>query len=108
MTTVPAPYNDLHTSILGGAAPEAPMDAITRVAWNWIQSTEQEYPWKDWISTHVLGTIGIAGWALESVNSLEESIRLGHTGMDLHPFIGQSWVWERTGQTVGRLRRRRG
>ena len=30
MTTVPAPYNDLHTSILGGAAPEAPMDAITR------------------------------------------------------------------------------
>ena len=81
MTTVPAPYNDLHTSILGGAAPEAPMDAITRVAWNWIQSTEQEYPWKDWISTHVLGTIGIAGWALESVNSLEESIRLGHTGI---------------------------
>ena len=30
------------------------------------------------------------------------------TGLDLHPFIGQSWVWERTGQTVGRLRRRRG
>lgn len=81
MTTVPAPYNDLHTFIFGGAAPEAPMDAITRVAWNWIQSTEQDYPWKDWISTHVLGTIGIAGWALESVNSLEESIRLGHTGI---------------------------
>ena len=28
--------------------------------------------------------------------------------VDLHPFIGQSWVWERTGQTVGRLRRRWG
>ena len=28
--------------------------------------------------------------------------------VDLHPFIGQSRVWERTGQTVGRLRRRRG
>ena len=78
MTTVRAPYNDLHTSILGGADPEAPMDAITRVAWDWIASTEQDYPWKEWISTHVLGTIGIAGWALESVNSLEESIRLGH------------------------------
>gem|GEM_PF-6557040 len=28
--------------------------------------------------------------------------------LDLHPFVGQSWVWERTGQTVGTLRRRRG
>lgn len=29
-------------------------------------------------------------------------------GLDLHPFIGQSMVRERTGQTIGRFRGRRG
>ena len=49
----------------------------------------------------------LALWSGLLVGILRGSSAIAGT-LDLHPFIGQSWVWERTGQTVGRLRRRWG
>ena len=66
-------------------------------------------------ATVVAGDVGSAGGTAELLvgetsfsPEVTASVESGTVSVDLHPFIGQSWVWERTGQTVGRLRRRRG
>ena len=67
------------------------------------------------VSATISGDVGSAGGTAELLvgetsfsPEVTASVASGTVSVDLHPFIGQSWVWERTGQTVGRLRRRRG
>ncbi len=84
-------------------------DAIVRTAW----AGNNGYVFKT-LGDAFCVAFGAAHDALAAAIDLQLGLQsedwqsMGMATLDLHPFIGQSWVWERTGQTVGRLRRRRG
>jgi len=61
MTTVPAPYNALHTRIIqsGLPYPDVFLDGPTHVACDWLEATGQDLGWKLWIDTHVLAPIDV-------------------------------------------------
>ena len=61
MTTVPAPYNALHTRIIqsGLPYPDVFLDGPTYVACDWLERTGQDLQCKLWIDTHVLAPIDV-------------------------------------------------
>ena len=103
MTTVPAPYNALHTRIIqsGLPYPDVFLDGPTYVACDWLERTGQDLQWKLWIDTHVLAPIDVVdthadphdlrdgAWAVAILRFRDPAI--GRDEVDVYAY--QRFVW---------------